>query len=104
MQTIKREHQKRQRADYTAIVGNPANALHASYQELMAIADPAQLADQALAIVKPYAGNGMSPAHFAKFEEAVAKNRRSPNALQRLQQFISNFVLAAAGHGVVKCA
>ncbi len=74
---------------------NPAGRIKARYAELMAINDHETLQAEALALVE---GGGISPKNKDKFVVAV----RTERSLQRLQFYLTNFVLAASGHVVLR--
>ena len=74
--------------------GNPAAAIKAEYETLMGLGCPDELRKRALAIV---ARGGISDANRVRFERTVRKETR----LDRLQGFLTNFMLKADGLGVI---
>lgn len=75
--------------------GNPANTLSTHYGRLMSIDCPNTLKSEALALV--VGQPGISKANSAKFKATVNKETR----LDRLQSYLTNFMLKADGHGVI---
>jgi hypothetical protein len=84
--------------DLTEVPGNPANALRQHYQELMQIQEPHELAARALEIVQPLANKGMSAQNFMKFKQTLAQ--ASQQGLQKIQFYLTNYMMKAAGLGV----
>lgn len=81
-------------ADVSLIAGNPASRIREQYSHLMGIRCPQELKNEALRIV---AEGGISDQNARKFKAVVAKETRLP----RLQQYLTNFVLAASGNAVL---
>lgn len=79
--------------------GNPANGLKASYTELMALTDPAELHARATKIATEYLDHGFSAKHYIRFIMTINQIK---DDLPKMQGFISNFILKADGTGVIR--
>lgn len=77
----------------TTITGNPAHAIIEQYQTLMGIRDLTNLREEALKLAK-----GFSPKNLHKFRTAVAQ----ATSVDRLQGYLTNFILAADGNKVIR--
>ena len=74
--------------------GNPAHSIKTHYHELMLISDPMTLRERALGIA---AVGGISEKNKKKFVMTVTKE----TGLDRLRQYLTNFLLAADGLSVI---
>lgn len=74
--------------------GNPASAIKSQYRELMALDCPQTLKQRAGALL---AVGGISAKNAAKFRRVLDSEHR----LERLQAYLTNFVLAADGLAVL---
>ena len=110
------EDASRKNIDFTKVPGNPAFELRQLYEELMSIGpdtihgDPNSpeakqaaelLANRAIGIARAFSGKGMSVQHCRQFEMAVRGAVQRNKALDNVKSLITNFVMAAAGEGVL---
>lgn len=75
---------------------NPTKVIEQHYEELMAEDDPEKLARDVIELVEKH--GGVSAKNFARFKVTVAKEKGN---LVRLKTYITNFVLAGCGLGVL---
>ena len=83
------------RVDLTARTGNPSSWIQEHYQELMAITDPHELAETAIAGMRAMVGRGFSEPNFRKLLIALQQSERK--GLVAVQKYLTNFMLAGAG-------
>lgn len=81
-------------ADLTLIEGNPASRLRKQYDHLMGIGDVDHLKIEAMHVVS---GIGVSDKNVQKFKKTLTEKR----TLTDVQFYVTNFVLRAAGEGVI---
>ena len=82
--------------DLTTVEGNnPAKVLQANYTALMAEQDRDVLAAKVTDLLK---GSQISPKNLAKATSTV----RSISSLEKLQFYVSNYILAGSGMATVK--
>lgn len=84
-------------ADISLVAGNPASRIREQYSHLMGIGCPQKLKEEALRV---FGTEGVSDKNATKFRAVLAKETRLP----RLQQYLTNFVLAASGNAVLGAA
>lgn len=85
--------------DLSQQAGNPTHAIQQSYHQLMAIQDPQELQQAALELVKPMVGRGISDQNFRKFVQRL--NVAAQRGIQGMQKYLSDFMLAGSGMGVI---
>lgn len=93
------EYMKRNpNVELSATEGNPANIIRTNYDALMSIQDPVQMAREAVKLVKPLVGKGMSEQNYTKFVETLKKTVNK--GLSNVMSYLSNYMLAADGQKV----
>ncbi len=83
------------KAPLSQIPGNHAYNIREQYNDLMSITDHSQLQQTALSLIH---SGSISPTNSKKFTNTVKRS----NNLRALQAYLTNFVLAADGHAVIK--
>ncbi len=90
---------RQRKVDLTNDPTNPSYTLKELYALLMGESDPHQLATDAIALVKPFVGKGLSNNNWRKYQLVVQQNQDN---LEKLRQYITNYILASAGLAVIK--
>lgn len=88
------------KTDLSGSTANSTGALQAAYHQLMAITDLPTLQKTAIDVVQKLVGSGISPENFKKFQANVAN---SPT-VQKLQYYLTNYILKGSGLGVAESA
>ena len=86
--------------DLSAKSGNATSELQAAYHELMAIPELETLKKEAIRVVQGLVGKGISLPNFKKFQMTVLNSQ----TLQKLQFYITNYILAGSDLAVAENA